>query len=163
MRILAQKVTIFAVLSRVQCKVSVIQNLGLLQSDAERWEEVLLRRCHPKCEHFMPHFPHHQGTPPAVPVVLSISSTMVNTLISYAVEWAEDEFTRALREWLFALLLIIEKPLLPDVCAALRALASTCRRLRSRTDMKRSEVLYSTNVQLSLIPLWRYCCCMMHW
>ncbi|WKY00821.1 hypothetical protein Q1695_015110 [Nippostrongylus brasiliensis] len=111
-------------------------------SDAERWEEVLLRRCHPKCEHFMPHFPHHQGTPPAVPVVLSISSTMVNTLISYAVEWAEDEFTRALREWLFALLLIIEKPLLPDVCAALRALASTCRRLRSRTDMKSTEEIH---------------------
>ncbi|VDO76354.1 unnamed protein product [Haemonchus placei] len=109
-------------------------------TDAEQWEELLLRRCHPKCTHFSPAFPHHQGTPPAVPVVLSISSSTVNAILPYVVEWAEcGEFTRSLREWLFALLLIVQKPLLPDVCAAIRGLANLCRSLRSSVDVERKD------------------------
>ncbi|KJH53120.1 flavocytochrome c [Dictyocaulus viviparus] len=109
-------------------------------TNAEEWEELLLRRCHPKCVHFLPSFPNHRGTPPATPVVFGISFSMVNILIPYAVEWAEcDEFSRALREWLFALLLIVQKPLLPDVCAAIRGLANLCRKLRSSLDIERKD------------------------
>ncbi|KAK6049916.1 hypothetical protein COOONC_12579 [Cooperia oncophora] len=108
--------------------------------DADQWEELLLRHCHPKCVHFSPAFPHHQGTPPAVPVVLSISQATVNAILPYAVEWAEcGEFTRALREWIFAFLLIVQKPLLPDVCAAIRDLAKLCRNLRSSVDIERKD------------------------
>ncbi|EPB79576.1 flavocytochrome c [Ancylostoma ceylanicum] len=65
---------------------------------------------------------------------------MVETLIQYAVEWAEcDGFSRALREWLFALLLMVHKPLMPDVCAAMRGLANLCRNLRSSMDMERKD------------------------
>ncbi|KAK6029421.1 flavocytochrome c, partial [Ostertagia ostertagi] len=106
----------------------------------EQWEELLLRRCHPNCVHFSTAFPHHQGTPPAVPVVLSISSSTVNAILPYAVEWAEcGEFTRALREWIFALLLIVQKPLMPDVCAAIRGLANLCRSLRNSVDIERKD------------------------
>ncbi|VDM79801.1 unnamed protein product [Strongylus vulgaris] len=99
-------------------------------ANSEEWEQLLLRRCHPKCVHFLPNFPNHQGTPPAVPVVENV--------IQYAVEWAEcDGLSRPLREWLFALLLLVHKPVLPDVCAAMRGLANLCRRMRSSLDMER--------------------------
>ncbi|KHJ78329.1 hypothetical protein OESDEN_22050, partial [Oesophagostomum dentatum] len=107
-------------------------NLG----NPEQWEEILLRRCHPKCVQFLPSFPNHKGTPPAVPVVLGLTTARVETLIQYAVEWAEcDGFTRALREWLFVLFLMVHKPIMPDVCAAMRSLANLCRNTRSSLDM----------------------------
>ncbi|VDN26847.1 unnamed protein product [Cylicostephanus goldi] len=107
-------------------------------TNSEQWEELLLRRCHPKCVQFLPSFPNHQGTPPAVPIVLSLTSAMVENVIQYAVEWAEcDGLSRPLREWIFALLLLIHKPVMPDVCAAMRSLANLCRRTRSSMDLER--------------------------
>lgn len=109
-------------------------------SDAEKWEELLLRQCHRKCVQFAPAFPNHRGTPPALPIVLSLPSKKVNGLIPYVIEWAEcDGFNRELREWIFALLLIVEKPLLPDVCAALRGLANLCKALRNSLDIEREN------------------------
>ncbi|KAJ1358399.1 hypothetical protein KIN20_016813 [Parelaphostrongylus tenuis] len=108
--------------------------------DEEKWEELLLRRCHSKCIQFLPLFPNHRGTPPAVPVVLSLPSRKVNALITYVAEWAEsDNFNRELREWMFALLLIVEKPLLPEVCAAIRGLANRCKSLRSSLEAERED------------------------
>ncbi|ETN71229.1 hypothetical protein RB195_008222 [Necator americanus] len=121
-------------------------------SDAEQWEDVLLRRCHPKCTQFLSSFPNHQGTPPAVPIVLSMSSALVETLIQYAVEWAEcDGFSRALREWLFVLLLLVHKPLMPDVCAAMRALANLCRNLRSSMDVERKDEIRELSWFISVV------------
>ncbi|PIO59344.1 hypothetical protein TELCIR_19194, partial [Teladorsagia circumcincta] len=77
---------------------------------------------------------------------LSISTTgfiydvQVNAVLPYAVEWAEcGEFTRALREWIFAFLLIVQKPLMPDVCAAIRGLANLCRSSRNSVDIERKD------------------------
>uniref|UniRef100_A0A0K0D2N7 Gigantea n=1 Tax=Angiostrongylus cantonensis TaxID=6313 RepID=A0A0K0D2N7_ANGCA len=122
------------------CDVTTIKKsvVSLLYSDAEKWEELLLRQCHRKCVQFAPAFPNHRGTPPALPIVLSLPSKKVNGLIPYVIEWAEcDGFNRELREWIFALLLIVEKPLLPDVCAALRGLANLCKALRNSLDIER--------------------------
>ncbi|VDM62270.1 unnamed protein product, partial [Angiostrongylus costaricensis] len=121
------------------CRVIGLSSaLTFFGSDAEKWEELLLRQCHRKCVQFAPSFPSHRGTPPAVPIVLSLPSKKVNGLIPYVVEWAEcDGFNRELREWIFALLLIVEKPLLPDVCAALRGLANLCKTLRNSLDIER--------------------------
>lgn len=121
-------------------------------SDAEHWEDLLLRRCHPKCTHLLPMFPHHKGTPPAVPVVLSISSATVSALIPFVVEWAEcDEFSRPLREWIFSLLLIVQKPLLPDVCAAIRGLANLCRTLRSSLDPEKKDEIMELSWFIAIV------------
>ncbi|CAD6196365.1 unnamed protein product [Caenorhabditis auriculariae] len=101
-------------------------------TDEELWRSTLLEHCAPEVEHLKPCFPNHLGTPPTLATVKSIKPKNVNDLIPLVVEWAEAEgLSRPLREWLFALLLVVEKPLLPDVIAALRDLAKMCRRLRS--------------------------------
>uniref|UniRef100_A0A1I7XT97 Gem-associated protein 2 n=1 Tax=Heterorhabditis bacteriophora TaxID=37862 RepID=A0A1I7XT97_HETBA len=116
------------------------------------WEELMLRKCHPSAVQYLPLFPNHVATPPALPIVLSLSPTYVNTLIPYFVEWAEAEsLTRPIREWLYALLLVVEKPLLHDVCAAIRLLAKLCRRTRRDINAFRQDEILEFSLFIVIV------------
>lgn len=52
----------------------------------------------------------------------------LSQLIEYLVEWSVDEgLNRPIREWIYALLLVIDLPLVQDVISALRTLAKQCK------------------------------------
>uniref|UniRef100_A0A915PN02 Gem-associated protein 2 n=1 Tax=Setaria digitata TaxID=48799 RepID=A0A915PN02_9BILA len=82
-------------------------------------------------------FAHHRGNPPTLRLVLSMSEQQVNAVIQYLVEVFIDEgYARPLFEWIYALLLVLQKPLLHDVCSAIRQLAKHSRILRNTLDDK---------------------------
>uniref|UniRef100_A0A1I7YD64 Gem-associated protein 2 n=1 Tax=Steinernema glaseri TaxID=37863 RepID=A0A1I7YD64_9BILA len=75
---------------------------------------------------------HHKGTPPLVSVLLSLKQPQINNLIEMMSEWyLEDGHSRALFEWLFALLLFVDQPIHADTCSALRQIAKEVRIQRS--------------------------------
>lgn len=76
-------------------------------------------------------FAHHLGNPPTMRLVLNLSEKVINSLITHLVDFfINDGYSRALFEWIYAVLLVLQKPLLHDVCCALRDLAKHARLLR---------------------------------
>jgi len=74
----------------------------------------------------------HPGTPPSLSLLLSMSERQVNQLFEYLIEcFLEEGYCKALCQWLYAVLAVLQKPLLPDLCSAMRDLAKQCRQLRS--------------------------------
>ncbi|CAI4227998.1 unnamed protein product [Auanema sp. JU1783] len=113
----------------------------------EKWRDLILEKCHPALSSKLSQFPNHICTPPALSLICGLNSPQVNALISYIVEWANTEsLTRPLREWLFALMIAVELPLLHDVVASLRDLAKMCKALRAEIDSEKldeiSEISY---------------------
>ncbi|MCP9258329.1 hypothetical protein DINM_002828 [Dirofilaria immitis] len=75
----------------------------------------------------IPRFAHHRGNPPSLRLILSLSEQQV---------FLEEGYTRPLFEWIYALMLVIQKPLLLDVCSSIRQLAKHSRILRNTLDEK---------------------------
>ncbi|VDM25958.1 unnamed protein product [Toxocara canis] len=79
------------------------------------------------------------GHLPTPAIVMNLSENQVNSLIQHLVQvrWCsqdmflEDGYSKQLFQWLYSVLLVVEKPLLHDVCASLRAFAKQCRLLRA--------------------------------
>lgn len=83
----------------------------------------------------IPKFAHHHGNPPTLRLLLSLSENQVNVVIQFLIQiFIEEGYTRPLFEWIYALLLVLQKPLLHDVCSSLRELAKHSRFLRSTLE-----------------------------
>ncbi|KAL4003299.1 Survival motor neuron (SMN) interacting protein 1 (SIP1) family protein [Acanthocheilonema viteae] len=77
-------------------------------------------------------FAHHRGNPPTLGLVFSLSEQQVNIVIQYLIDvFLEEGYTRALFEWIYALMLVLQKPLTHDVCSSIRQLAKHSRVLRN--------------------------------
>ncbi len=77
----------------------------------------------------------HTGTPPVTPIILALPQTTVVGLLTMLIQWTATAATsaeplRARLHWMHALMAVVDKPLTPDVCAALRDLARWARRAR---------------------------------
>ncbi|VIO92012.1 survival of motor neuron protein-interacting protein 1, putative [Brugia malayi] len=75
----------------------------------------------------IPRFAHHRGNPPTLQLVFSLSEQQV---------FLEEGYTRPLFEWIYALMLVLQKPLTHNVCSAIRQLAKHSRVLRNTLDEK---------------------------
>nr|CDP93280.1 BMA-SMI-1, isoform b [Brugia malayi] len=85
----------------------------------------------------IPRFAHHRGNPPTLQLVFSLSEQQVNILIQYLIDvFLEEGYTRPLFEWIYALMLVLQKPLTHNVCSAIRQLAKHSRVLRNTLDEK---------------------------
>ncbi|CAB3402144.1 unnamed protein product [Caenorhabditis bovis] len=123
--------------------------------DEEAWHTLLLERCPSEAEHLKASFPNHVGLPPALSILRQFSCKLINELISYLVEWSESEgLTRPIREWIYALLLFVEVPLIPETISSLRELAKEARRTRSRLDSSRIEEANEFSMFIAIIGIY---------
>ncbi|KAI6203099.1 hypothetical protein M3Y94_00517300 [Aphelenchoides besseyi] len=100
-------------------------------------------------------FEHHTGTPPALPLILSLSDNTVNNVVMHLINhFVEMGYNRPLAEWIFSLFLAIKKPLLHDVCSSFRQLARTCRVARSKLDESQISLIREYTFFIAVISLY---------
>ncbi|GFQ64574.1 gem-associated protein 2 [Trichonephila clavata] len=93
-----------------------------------------------------------ESNPPLLSVMLYMNQKRIAKLLSYHIDWLEElGFSHCQGEWLYALLVGLEKPLDPDTCAMLRTLARLCSRLRNDLTSTDHEFLKPLNLILSII------------
>lgn len=69
---------------------------------------------------------------PTIPLMLHISENRVNCLAEHLTQFfLENGYSRELFEWFYGVLLVVQKPLVPDTCVALRDFAKHAKFLRS--------------------------------
>lgn len=66
---------------------------------------------------------------------------MVEKVLEYLVEHIEasDKIEYEMGRWIYALLVILEMPLTPDMCSCLRSLARTCSVMRAKSVIHGTE------------------------
>jgi len=93
------------------------------------------------------------GNPPLLSIILYMAQHNVIRLILYHIDWLERHpvFSHEQGEWLYALLLCLEKPLDPDTCSLLRRLSRICSTLRSKLSDPHDEFLNPLNLLITII------------
>uniref|UniRef100_A0A914GT46 Gem-associated protein 2 n=1 Tax=Globodera rostochiensis TaxID=31243 RepID=A0A914GT46_GLORO len=100
-------------------------------------------------------FAHHKGTPPTVALTTSLNDNQVNELIIHQVNYMLSKGqTRATLQWLYALLLVVKKPLLHEVCSSLRDFCRKCKEWRSELDEDEEETNYQLSFFISIISIY---------
>ncbi|GFQ83342.1 hypothetical protein TNCT_538471, partial [Trichonephila clavata] len=93
-----------------------------------------------------------EPNPPLLSIMLYMNQKRLAKLLSYHIDWLEEVgFSHCQGEWLYALLVGLEKPLDPDTCAMLRSLARLCSKLRNDLTSSDHEFLKPLNLILIII------------
>lgn len=74
-------------------------------------------------------------TAPTLSVIFCLNQPIVERILEYLVEHVatQKKIEYQLGQWIYALLVILEMPLTPDVCSCLRSLARTCSVMRAES------------------------------
>lgn len=97
-------------------------------------------------------FPNHEGILPLVSVMVAMDQSTVLKVLEYHLNWFEvTGFTEKQGYWFYALLVCLDKPLLPDACSLLRGLARACSRLRASLEGPDDSRLLPLNLFICLI------------
>lgn len=97
-------------------------------------------------------FPTHEGMLPLVSVMVAMDQPTVIKVLEYHLNWFEATgFTERQGYWFYALLVCLDKPLLPDACSLLRGLARACSRLRASLESTVDPRLIPLNLFICLI------------
>uniref|UniRef100_G3MNT0 Gem-associated protein 2 n=1 Tax=Amblyomma maculatum TaxID=34609 RepID=G3MNT0_AMBMU len=92
------------------------------------------------------------GIHPLVSIVTTIQQQKIEAIISYSTQWIEEDgFCASMGKWLYALLACVEKPLHPDICSNIRALARACAAARRKLTSKEDPNLAPLNLIICLI------------
>ncbi|XP_077487506.1 gemin 2 isoform X3 [Amblyomma americanum] len=79
---------------------------------------------------------------PLVSIVTTISQQKIEAIISYNTQWIEEDgFCANMGKWIYALLACVEKPLHPDICSNIRALARACAAARRKLQSLVLDIL----------------------
>ncbi|KAF8789609.1 gem-associated protein 2-like [Argiope bruennichi] len=90
--------------------------------------------------------------PPLLSIILYLNQGQIVKLLSYHIEWLEKiGFSHLQGEWLYALLVALEKPLDPDTCALLRSLSRHCSKLRNELPTPDHEFVQALNLLLLIV------------
>jgi len=144
------------ILEKVTSKIR-FPNLG----NEEGWKKFCFETCTPQitdqCSKNSDLLKLHSGTPPLLTIIASLSPAQATDLFEFQVAWFVEEGYRADRmHWLYALMLLIEKPLTPEACSALRDMARALTKIRQAisADDKSEEteaILKACNLFLCLV------------
>lgn len=94
----------------------------------------------------------HQGSLPMLSTILAMDQPTVIKVLEYHVNWFEATgFTEKQGCWFYALLLVLQKPLSPEVCSLLRTLARGCSSLRATLDSTEDPKLAPLNLLICLV------------
>ncbi|KAJ8313784.1 hypothetical protein KUTeg_008345, partial [Tegillarca granosa] len=95
---------------------------------------------------------YHQGSLPMLSTILAMDQPTVIKVLEYHVNWFEATgFTEKQGCWFYALLLVLQKPLSPEVCSLLRTLARGCSSLRATLDSTEDPKLAPLNLLICLV------------
>jgi len=93
-----------------------------------------------------------KGTRPLVSIIISLNQYQVETLLEYNIRWLEEkEFSQQRGQWLYALLIKLEKPLIPEVCSLLRNLARICTTARANVKSPEDQLVPQLNLLICLV------------
>uniref|UniRef100_A0A914D8T5 Gem-associated protein 2 n=1 Tax=Acrobeloides nanus TaxID=290746 RepID=A0A914D8T5_9BILA len=140
-------------------KISKIKGLDLPQPEcASKWRQIVLEQRLPAVEippELEASFAHHKGTPPTLRLIISLTDVQVNSLIQNLIEhFVENGYSRPLFEWIHSLLLVVNKPLLQDVCSSLRAMSRQCRILRSTLGPNDMVLIREFTLFIALVSIY---------
>lgn len=92
------------------------------------------------------------GTPPLLSVVLQINQATLLQVLEFHVEWLEEiGFSHDQGKWFYALLVCLEKPLLPETTSLLRTLARLCATLRASLESPYHPLVTPLNLMITLV------------
>lgn len=92
------------------------------------------------------------GTPPLLSIIANMDQPTVIRVLEYHINWFEATgFTMEQGCWFYALLVCLEKPLVPEGCALLRMLARHCACLRASLESAEDERLVPLNLLVCLV------------
>lgn len=94
----------------------------------------------------------HEGILPLVSTVVNMDQPTVIKVLEYHLNWFEATgFSDKQGYWFYALLLCLDKPLLPDACSLIRGLARACANLRASLENSEDKRLIPMNLFICLI------------
>lgn len=92
------------------------------------------------------------GSPPLLSILLQMDQHTVHKVLEYHINWFEATgFSATQGQWLYALLVCLEKPLTPETCSSLRSLARNCANLRATIETPDDPLLAPLNLLICLI------------
>lgn len=82
-------------------------------------------------------YEEQKETVPTLGIIFSLNQPMVEQILEYLIEHigVQKQINHKLGQWLYALLVILEMPLTPEMCSCLRSLARTCSVIRANSVM----------------------------
>ncbi|KAK2553919.1 Gem-associated protein 2 [Acropora cervicornis] len=93
-----------------------------------------------------------EGTPPLLSVLQHINQATLLQVLEYHVTWLEEiGFSHQQGRWFYALLVCLEKPLLPETTSLLRTLARLCATLRASLDSPHHDLISPLNLIITLV------------
>lgn len=93
-----------------------------------------------------------EGTPPLLSVLQHINQATLLQVLEYHVAWLEEVgFSHNQGRWFYALLVCLEKPLLPETTSLLRTLARLCATLRASLESPYHDMVSPLNLIITLV------------
>lgn len=93
-----------------------------------------------------------EGTPPLLSILQHINQATLLQVLEYHVTWLEEiGFSHQQGRWFYALLVCLEKPLLPETTSLLRTLARLCATLRASLDSPYHDLISPLNLIITLV------------
>uniref|UniRef100_A0A7E4VT16 Gem-associated protein 2 n=1 Tax=Panagrellus redivivus TaxID=6233 RepID=A0A7E4VT16_PANRE len=127
-------------------------------SDGPIWRKLCLEKRHtaiPIEPSTLTAFSIHQGTPPTLRFVLSLGDTYIDRLVEHLIKaFDETGYSRALFEWLFAILLVVKTPLQHDVVSTLRSFVRQCRQSRAVLGEADVELIREYTIFIAIVSLY---------
>ena len=148
-----------SVLEAIEVPDDLLENAQLpLLSDTQSWCQICFERRLeglPIAQELEERFAHHTGTPPTMKLLKSLNDQQVNTLVEYQIAYiCKNGHSRARLEWIYALMLVLKKPLLHEVVAALRDFCRKCREWRALLDEDELELIYELSWFIAIISIY---------
>ncbi|KOC64369.1 Gem-associated protein 2 [Habropoda laboriosa] len=90
---------------------------------------------------------------PTLNAVFCLNQPMVEQILEYLVEYIETQtkIDYELGQWIYALLVVLEMPLTPDMCSCLRSLARTCSVMRAKSKKLEVHEIGALNLFICLV------------
>ncbi|XP_078676827.1 gem-associated protein 2-like [Branchiostoma floridae x Branchiostoma belcheri] len=93
-----------------------------------------------------------EGQPPSLQILMTMDQWTVIQVLDYHIAWLQRHGFSALQaQWLYALMVCLEKPLYPDTAASLRTLSRCCSAVRATLDNKEDDRLAPLNLLICLV------------
>ncbi|XP_076180257.1 gemin 2 isoform X2 [Ptiloglossa arizonensis] len=92
-------------------------------------------------------------TIPTLNIVFCLNQPMVEQILEYLVEYirTQKKIEYELGQWMYALLVVLEVPLTPDMCFCLRSLARTCSIIRANSKTLEVYEIGALNLFICLV------------
>ncbi|XP_054006948.1 gem-associated protein 2 [Hylaeus anthracinus] len=99
------------------------------------------------------HFEGKTRIVPTLNVIFCLNQPMVEQILEYLVEHIEiqKKIEYELGQWIYALLVVLEVPLTPNVCSCLRSLARTCSIIRAHSKTLEVHEIGALNLFICLV------------